>query len=308
MSPLHIEEISLSILNATLSRYPDTASSALADLDTLRYETIPRTLEKMKGEKSLLKADIEKLVEWKLKHGTYRPALMNLVKSNPADVFKSTTQEAFASHRDDGDVMKALKILTKLRGIGPATASLLLSVYQPDQVPFFSDELFRWTHWDSPGKSGWLRIIKYNVTEYKEILASVEGLRKRLGVKAVDAEKVAYVLGKGNVELDLGVDTEEDAEVVVGEKIEENKERDRRVEVAAAGAAAAMDSARTASESGRKRKAAGEKKSRQEKGEAAGDDLSHGEPAKRTTKQGVKRKAQETKPPAEGTRKSTRRK
>lgn len=80
---------------------------------------------------------------------------MGLVKSNPADVVKSTTQEAFASLTDSKDVMKAVKIMTKLRGIGPATASLLLSVFQPDTVPFFSDEVFRWTHWDEKGKTGW---------------------------------------------------------------------------------------------------------------------------------------------------------
>lgn len=66
MSSLHIDKIPLKIFNTTLARYPDTAPSALTDLDTLRYETIPAKLEKMKGEKYSLKADVEKLVEWKL--------------------------------------------------------------------------------------------------------------------------------------------------------------------------------------------------------------------------------------------------
>ena len=94
---------------------------------------------------------------------------MGLVKSNSANLVESTTKEAFAAYVKNGDTMGALKILIKLRGIGPATASLLLNVYKPDEVPFFSDELFRWTHWNSPGKMGWGRSIKYNATEYKEL-------------------------------------------------------------------------------------------------------------------------------------------
>lgn len=268
------------------------------------------------------------------KHGTYRPALMTLVKSNPADLIKSTTQEAFASLRNEEDVMKALKILTRLRGIGPATASLLLSVCSPDEVPFFSDELFRWTHWDtshvhgagqarattqtsSPGKTdfGWQRSIKYNVTEYKEILASVEAVRKRLGVKAVDAEKVAYLLGKEKVDLDLSTDNGKDAKVVVDQKIEANKIKDRKIAVAAAKAAAAMDSEKTAddflivpiseTEGGGK---ADTKKGESRKGPNDGAGAIRRRELKDAEKKTMKRKAREEQPLAEGTRRSTRRK
>jgi hypothetical protein len=66
MSPLHIDRISVELFNTTLARYATTASSTLADLDTLRYETIPAKLAKSKKDTHLLKADVEKLVEWKL--------------------------------------------------------------------------------------------------------------------------------------------------------------------------------------------------------------------------------------------------
>lgn len=232
---------------------------------------------------------------------------MSLVKSNPADLVKSTTQEAFASMKDNGDVMQALKILTKLRGIGPATASLLLSVFRPEQVPFFSDELFRWTHWDANGKTGWSRSIKYNVTEYKEVLASVEQLRKRLDVAAVDIEKVAYVLGKENVDLDNSVDTEEGDEAIVNEQTEENKKHDR-------------DSTRTTVEAkevtGRTKKEIKKKGDEKPQAEAKATGNS-GKVKKERVKQnaaqditqkGTKRKAQEGEAPAERTRRSTRRK
>lgn len=240
---------------------------------------------------------------------------MNLFKSNPTDLIKSTTQEAFTSIEDDKDAMKALKTLTKLRGIGPATASLLLSVYSPEEVPFFSDELFRWTHWDSPGKTGWLRSIKYNVTEYKEILASIEELTKRLGVKAVDAEKVAYVLGKEKVELESGVESEEDAKVVLKEKFEDSKAKETRVEGATAEAHQSAkrkrselkeeeeigdDSNKTSIEKAKKRGG--------KAGTAKIQDDAVQKAAKSAQRKGKKRETQEEQPPAEGTRRSTRRK
>lgn len=66
MSPLHTDRISLDSFNETLALYPDTAPSTLAELDTLRYETIPAKLAKSSKDAHLIKADVEKLVEWKL--------------------------------------------------------------------------------------------------------------------------------------------------------------------------------------------------------------------------------------------------
>ena len=258
------------------------------------------------------------------KHGTFRPALMGLVKSNPADLVKGATAEAFAAYAETSDAMGALKILTKLRGIGPATASLLLNVFSPAEVPFFSDELFRWTHWDGKGKTGWGRSIKYNVTEYKELLASVEALRKRLGVRAVDAEKVAYVLGKENVDIDVdfegGDDEAGDEEVrdkIVGNKIKGNTEGDREIAEVSAQAVANMDGEKTQEdfltgsfkEHDKRRKTADQKTTEMERKPELlkeNKEVSKGD-VKEMGKKGTKRKAQE-KAPAEGTRKNTRRK
>lgn len=54
------------MFNTTLKRYSEIASSSLAELDTLRYETVPAELAKNKKDAHLLKSDVEKLVEWKL--------------------------------------------------------------------------------------------------------------------------------------------------------------------------------------------------------------------------------------------------
>lgn len=138
---------------------------------------------------------------------------MKLVRDNPARNVEAITTSAFKDYAAGKDALKALKTLTQLRGIGPATASLLLSVLDPDEVPFFSDEVFRWTHWDEPESAkggGWDRVIRYTVKEYKDIVERVGEVRERLGVKAVDVEKVAYVLGIEGA--DVGGEGEEEEE------------------------------------------------------------------------------------------------
>jgi hypothetical protein len=99
----------------------------------------------------------------------------------------------------------------KLKGIGPATAALLLSTYEPEELPFFSDELFRWAFWkDAPG-SRWDRKIKYSLKEYRDLVARVDELRDRLGKGALEAEKVAYVLGKRETPLGGSANPDEEA-------------------------------------------------------------------------------------------------
>lgn len=131
-------------------------------------------------------------------HGKFRPSLKGLVQQNSEEFVKETTAAGFSADSWDD----SLNILTKLKGIGPATAALLLSTSDPDKLPFFSDELFRWAFWESKSGSGWDRKIKYSIKEYRELKEKVDELRERIGNGALEAEKVAYVLGKR--EADLG--------------------------------------------------------------------------------------------------------
>ena len=78
---------------------------------------------------------------------------------------------------------------------------MLLSVYKPDAVAFFSDELFRWVHWEEEKGKGWDRKIKYTMKEYQSLCKEVEKVRARLDVPAVEMEKVAWVLGREGADL-----------------------------------------------------------------------------------------------------------
>ena len=130
-------------------------------------------------------------------HGTFRPSLKGLVQQNIEEFVKETTIAGFSAD----SWSDSLSILTKLRGIGPATAALLLSTSDPEKLPFFSDEFFRWAFWENKPGSGWDRKIKYSVKEYRELKERVDGLRDRIGKGAIEAEKVAYVLGKRETDL-----------------------------------------------------------------------------------------------------------
>lgn len=139
-------------------------------------------------------------------HGKFRPSLKGLVQQNSGESVEQTTSEAFSSE----SWPESLNILVKLKGIGPATAALLLSTYEPEELPFFSDELFRWAFWkDAPG-SRWDRKIKYSLKEYRDLVARVDELRDRLGKGALEAEKVAYVLGKRETPLGGSANPDED--------------------------------------------------------------------------------------------------
>lgn len=135
---------------------------------------------------------------------------MKLVSSNSEDVIRDTTTRAYAavssipsskSETVAQGIMEALSILTSLRGIGPASASLLLSVRFPTSVPFFSDEAYRWLTCNTSGDP-WTSNIKYNVKEFRQMLEACLALCKRLEVDAVDVEKAGWVLGHEKVKLD----------------------------------------------------------------------------------------------------------
>jgi endonuclease III len=82
------------------------------------------------------------LVDDNRSRGKFRPRLKQLISSNPAEEVKSTTQNAFKEIGDNTttvSIVKAVKILLELKGVGPATATMMLQAAS-DEVPFMSDE------------------------------------------------------------------------------------------------------------------------------------------------------------------------
>ena len=137
------------------------------------------------------------------KHGTYRPTLAKQVAENTVQSVREMSREAFKIYESDKkDIGKALRALMKLKGVGPATASLLLSCYDFQNAPFFSDELYRYAHWTGAKSQGWDRKIRYTMKEYHSLSDKVRDLQARLAkekesqISALDVEKVAYAICK----------------------------------------------------------------------------------------------------------------
>lgn len=128
------------------------------------------------------------------RHGTFRPSLPKLVGSNKQPKVLEVTKDAFdhyAAH--PYDIKAAVDKLSVLKGIGPATASLLLAVHDPENVIFFGDEVWAWLC-NNGERSG----LKYNVEEFEDVHAKSTALASRLRVSPIDIEKVAFVIIREN--------------------------------------------------------------------------------------------------------------
>ncbi|KAI1649980.1 DUF1479-domain-containing protein [Daldinia loculata] len=161
----------------------------LLELEQFRYRDAVTAYGSEGSKSTMALNDVKTLVDWKLRHGKFRPTLMKLVSSNDDALVERIIREAVEEYRTSLDTSKAVRTITNLKGIGPATASLLLSVHDSHGVIFFSDEVFYWLCCN-----GQKSPIKYNAKEYQELSTTAQVLAKRLGVDAVDVEKVAYVL------------------------------------------------------------------------------------------------------------------
>ncbi|OAL17578.1 hypothetical protein AYO22_11496 [Fonsecaea multimorphosa] len=92
-------------------------------------------------------------------------------------------------------ITAALDLVCKLTGIGPATGTLILNVFDPVHVPFFQDEMFLWFFPAASAKSDDKNRLKYSLKEYLTLLDAVGPVLERLNVTARELEQVAYVLG-----------------------------------------------------------------------------------------------------------------
>ena len=103
--------------------------------DNWKENELPQLLQ---TQKHMTLKQLERLMIWKLRRGMFRPTLMGLIRRNDSKSVIEVTKAGFeAAQIDTGE---GLDVLCKLHGVGPATASAILSVYLPTDVPFMSDE------------------------------------------------------------------------------------------------------------------------------------------------------------------------
>lgn len=111
-------------------------ASKLVEDDTWWRKELP---DQIRSAKKISKADLERLMRWKLARGKFRPALTALIKRNSAASVEAHSADAF-KEMGRGELRPAIVCLTRLSGVGPATASAVLAAGWPDIAPFMADE------------------------------------------------------------------------------------------------------------------------------------------------------------------------
>ncbi|CAK9441577.1 uncharacterized protein LODBEIA_P54450 [Lodderomyces beijingensis] len=188
-------------LSVHITKKYDGNTKTFEQLDSWRSKDVPQILaERYRKSKDtttyLEKKELVLLMDWKLAKGTFRPSLPKLIKSNEEDTVKEVTRSGFKIMLDyfktlpddfwdkltandrieySKTVRLALKKLGELKGIGPATASLLLSclsdIYPRLAPPFFSDDSFLYFVVGDAARSEYK--LRYSPKEYADEYLSV---------------------------------------------------------------------------------------------------------------------------------------
>lgn len=154
------------------------------ELDVWRNEQLPAELVRRHGEKDvyLTRDELIKLMDWKLKKGKFRATLPKLIRQNESTFVMQCTRGAFSTMLKDLDkeltteeytamIKSAMKGVCLLRGVGPATGSLILSSLSgitSRAPPFFSDEAGSYVL----SKMGVFKgKLKYTMGEYLQYLS-----------------------------------------------------------------------------------------------------------------------------------------
>jgi hypothetical protein len=98
-------------------------------------DELPHQL-RARSSATVLHEELVRITEWKMARGVWRARNLVLVRGNSeADVITAGT-EAFGMVPHPG---RPITRLAQLAGVGPATASAVLSAYAPDVYPFFDE-------------------------------------------------------------------------------------------------------------------------------------------------------------------------
>ncbi|KAJ4744602.1 DNA binding protein [Rhynchospora pubera] len=124
-------------LEAYESRLESLAKADLVSLDSFYRKELPLLLRQRDPDPFISKAELVRLMRWKLSRGKWRPRLLDFVSSLEEEEVQLASKKGFASLPD---LSKAISSLTVMKGVGPATASAILAAYAPDIAPFMSDE------------------------------------------------------------------------------------------------------------------------------------------------------------------------
>lgn len=118
-----------------------------------------------------------------------------MIRKNSDEQIAAATKDGFGHYAAHPTDIKGVlsKLSDPLKGVGPATASLLLAIHDPAHIIYFSDELYRWLL-----HGGEKKTPKYSAPEFDELLAKAKSVMARLKCTPIELEKVAFTIIKEN--------------------------------------------------------------------------------------------------------------
>eukprot|EP01060_Flectonema_neradi_P035072 TRINITY_DN6338_c0_g1_i1.p1 TRINITY_DN6338_c0_g1~~TRINITY_DN6338_c0_g1_i1.p1 ORF type:complete len:253 (+),score=37.74 TRINITY_DN6338_c0_g1_i1:28-786(+) len=149
----------------------------IEDDDWIRTQA-PKLLSSKKFDAGCM----SQVVRWKLSKGVFRPKLQQMADSLDDEEVKDAIKSAM-KHLPN-NVLLALKSLTVLKGIGPATASAVLAA-SDGSVPFFSDEAYR-----AATNTSTIKYTEKSYVEFCELLQDKATSLNKQKPKRSDSEKV----------------------------------------------------------------------------------------------------------------------
>lgn len=124
-------------LESYASRIQALKKPKLQDLDDFYIHSLPNLVRGRQPSPFITRAELAKVVEWKLSRGKWRPRLLSYASSLDDEEVKAASMTSFSALPD---LKVAINALSALKGVGPATASAVLAAVAPDVAPFMSDE------------------------------------------------------------------------------------------------------------------------------------------------------------------------
>ncbi|XP_043200541.1 uncharacterized protein LOC122369683 isoform X1 [Amphibalanus amphitrite] len=146
----------------------------LKKLDHWYHNELPKKIQSRAKEGGYLThEELVMTIKWKLARGKWRPRLKELVTMNTPRLVQLETKKAIRQLVKKEDLSSAIQAMCNLKGVGPAMASAVLSVAQPDKIPFMSDECMFATQ-EVEGS------IDYTNKEYLRMVQHVQNACERL--------------------------------------------------------------------------------------------------------------------------------
>ncbi|KAI5918490.1 kinase-like protein [Camillea tinctor] len=182
---LQWDNISKSHFNGFLGYYDDHVRDVHKYVELERFKLIPGRLQN-RNLRHITKTELLNLDRWIQKRG--RPLVIQahrrnrrLIKKNTEEDVIKVTEEAFNLYSENKPFPAIEELSSRLRGINPERASLLLSVAYPKTMLFLSDELHSWMGTESQENQS-------STPESRlKCFHRANETRLRIGVAAIDA-------------------------------------------------------------------------------------------------------------------------